>query len=129
MQYPAEFSINIYSAEELISFIHEHWERPHPGARLDPRDGTYYVYARILAKSRGIQPPSSSLSNSKPLEVPANVIYESLLLGVLPLSLLPTVVLIVVLAMVAGLCVQPITAFLDKIARPLRNDLPPLKED
>jgi hypothetical protein len=129
LQYPAEFSLKVFSPEELASFVNEHRQKPHPGARLDPTDETYYVYARILAKSRGIRPPTSSLPNSKPLEVPANVIYEPLLLGVLPLSLLPTVVLIVVLAIAAAFCVRPITAFLDNIARPLRKDFPPLKED
>jgi len=61
--------------------------------------------------------------------VPVNIIYEPLLLGVLPVSLLPTVLLIVVVAIAAAFCVRPITAFLDEIARPLRKDLPPLKED
>ena len=129
MQYPAEFSLKIFSPEELTTLIRERWPILHEEDQIDLRHETQYVYARVLAKSRGIRPPNSGVPNSQPLEVPVNIVYEPLVLGFLPLSLLPTVWITVGVAIVAAFCVQPITAFLDKIAGPLRKDLPPVKED
>lgn len=85
------------------------------------------VYARILAKSRGVlaQPIHRNgdiLSNSGEFVVPVNILYESLLLGVLPASLLPTVILLAGIVILAVLCIRPAIKALDEFTEPLREE-------
>ncbi|KII94249.1 hypothetical protein PLICRDRAFT_50230 [Plicaturopsis crispa FD-325 SS-3] len=115
---PADFSLQVYSPEELwnrlngssVKTASQHGENAALGSSPTRRK-----YARIRAVDIGVLTPSST--PSPPVgRVPFIILLEPLYLGILPASVLPTLLFLVPLALLAGLGVPWIYAYLERVA-------------
>ncbi|EIW63847.1 uncharacterized protein TRAVEDRAFT_16119 [Trametes versicolor FP-101664 SS1] len=96
--YPAGFFIDLYSPEDLPS--------------TSPKTRTRHTltrrkYARIRLVSEGVFTPSPANEGRTVEPVPFIVAVEPLILGLVPESLLPTLLLLLALVVVAGSLVLP----------------------
>ncbi|CDO74839.1 hypothetical protein BN946_scf185022.g9 [Trametes cinnabarina] len=121
--HPVEFFIDVYSPESLSTLLHGR-ERAQNKPTSDPDPSlTRQRFARIRVIHGGVFTPSSTNVNGTIDAVPFIIAVEPLYLGVLPASLAPTVVFLVVLATVAGFVVYPrIYNYLFAVAERVRND-------
>ncbi|OJT04579.1 hypothetical protein TRAPUB_4849 [Trametes pubescens] len=96
--FPAGFFIDLYSPEDLPSTSQKSRNR---------HTLTRRKFARIRLISEGVFTPSPSNEGRAIEPVPFIVAVEPLLLGVVPESLLPTLLLLIALVVVAGSFVLP----------------------
>lgn len=126
VQHPADFHIRTYTPQSLARLIQ-------PGGRhqklpiAEPATTTTRrMFARIRLVDTGVQTESDAKpphTTTAPVPVPFIVTLEPLILGVLPASLLPTVAVIVLVAVVAGfLVVPPVYRYLANLADEVRKE-------
>ncbi len=97
-QFPAGFFVDLYAPEDLPSTSQKSRNR---------HTLTRRKFARIRLISEGVFTPSPSNEGRAIESVPFIVAVEPLLLGVVPQSLLPTLLLLLALVVVAGSFVLP----------------------
>ncbi|KAJ3011969.1 hypothetical protein NUW54_g2009 [Trametes sanguinea] len=120
LQYPADFYIDLHSPASLASLLH--------GADQDNNERessatppTRRKFARIRMIHAGVFTPSSS--NRTIEAVPFIVTVEPLYLGVLPASLVPTVLVLLGVVAVAGVIVYPrISSYLFGVAEQVKME-------
>ncbi|KAI0756203.1 hypothetical protein C8Q80DRAFT_15231 [Daedaleopsis nitida] len=111
---PADFYIDLYEPAALVRLVHApnaSLPTPTSSSSAQAHAGqaqTRQQYARIRVVSTGVRPaPASPLDALSGEHVSFVVTLEPLLFGVLPMSLLPTVGLISVVALLAAVFVFP----------------------
>ncbi|KAI5118261.1 hypothetical protein M0805_008195 [Coniferiporia weirii] len=145
--YPTEFDIALYTPTALLSHLQAllNTISSDPDPDLEPKlkssSMTRVQYARIRLVDTGVRPPLpplSSPSSTKPPRahadadpVPFTLTLEPLLLGVLPSSLLPTLLLLVPALAAAALALPPTLRALEGVVVQARKELgyPDLKRD
>ncbi|KZT73439.1 hypothetical protein DAEQUDRAFT_808522 [Daedalea quercina L-15889] len=102
---PADFDIEVKSAETLFSEL----QKGAPGSGADSLPTGRRMYARIRVVDTGVRTPTADESHehATPEPVPFIVMLEPLYLGVLPASVLPTVVFLALIVIVAAFGVVP----------------------
>ena len=115
-QHPGRFRIDLYTPETLSR------ELSLPVSIAKPRAGRTRVrYARIRVVDIGVRPPSAKPSEPEP--IPFILVLEPLYLGVLPATVLPTIMFLVPLVFFAGLAVPSVYRYLSRIAEKSREEL------
>ncbi|EJF67388.1 hypothetical protein DICSQDRAFT_47923 [Dichomitus squalens LYAD-421 SS1] len=116
---PADFYLNTYSPESLGQLVYGR-NMAMPGGALTRR-----TYARIRVISSGVLTPSHAHRHLTLDPVSFMVAVEPLYLGVLPTSVVPTILAIVAVTTLAGWLVVPfITEHLMAIAGQIKAEIP-----
>ncbi|KAI0370030.1 hypothetical protein BV20DRAFT_995650 [Pilatotrama ljubarskyi] len=118
--HPAEFYIELHSPESLASVVPDANDVQEDPPNLS---STRRKYARIRVIHQGVLTPSRSNQNRTVKPVPFEVIVEPLYLGVIPASLVPTLVFLLVLVGVTAFVVLPrIQAYVFAVASQVRSE-------
>ncbi|KAF5385150.1 hypothetical protein D9615_001084 [Tricholomella constricta] len=127
--YPADFSIQIYDSEALLSRFGVKPEQPrHTSSALHA--GQRYRFAHIRLVDTGVLTPTpksytdaTKPAEAEPIPVPFILVLEPLYFGVLPPSVLPVLGFIALACVAAGLAVPKILDHLNSIAVQARKEL------
>ncbi|KAH9854357.1 hypothetical protein C2E23DRAFT_818407 [Lenzites betulinus] len=103
--YPTDFFIDLYSPESLGAALYDGQGVPPRGA--SDTASTRTKFARIRLISDGVLTPSPSNQNRTIEPVPCIVIVEPLYLGVVPASLVPTLLFLFGLVGITGFVALP----------------------
>ena len=118
LQSPADFYADTYSPKEFVEFVSDRHET------TSDRELSRRTYARIRVISSGVLTPSHAHRHPTLDPVSFMVAVEPLYFGVLPASVVPTVLTIVAAAVVGGLFVVPfVTKRLMAIADEVRAEI------
>ena len=121
-QSPADFDIEVKSAEALFSELPEGVR----GSELSVHARTRLMYARVRVVDAGVRTPivDGSHQRATPEPVPFILILEPLYGGVLPASVLPTVVFLCIVVFVAARwVVPPVQQYLYAVADEVRKEV------
>jgi hypothetical protein len=113
---PTEFSIDIFSHSDLANYL-----SIGPTAMEKDVGMTYQTYARIRARRTGILTPGTSYV--EPPNVTFHIILEELVLGLIPASLIPTLVFAAGVVGAVGMLVPRLNSWFEKIAVEARAEL------
>ncbi|KAI9066535.1 hypothetical protein FKP32DRAFT_1589605 [Trametes sanguinea] len=117
--YPADFHIDLHSPESLANLLHGADQNNNERSSATPL--TRRKFARIRVIHAGVFTPSSS--NRTIEAVPFIVTVEPLYLGVLPASLVPTVLVLLGVVAVAGFIVYPrVSRYLFDVAEQVKRE-------
>jgi len=121
--FPSEFSIQIYDPKSLATHFSSAQSSDTSIAM------TRTKYARVRVVDIGIRTPTAEYKalllqgSIKPTPVPFILILEPLYFGILPATLLPTVGLLILVAIVAGLALPMVNRHLQVIAAQVREEI------
>ncbi|KAI0673920.1 hypothetical protein C8Q78DRAFT_1076872 [Trametes maxima] len=101
--YPADFFVDIHSPQSADALLHNMRHHSH----VSDAPLTRKKFARIRLVNTGVLTPSPENEGRTVEPVPFIVMVEPLYLGVLPMSLLPTVAFLLIVAAGAGFVVLP----------------------
>lgn len=121
VKFPSDISIRIYDPQALATRLLGSEPPSGPHTPLTRRK-----YARIRAVDVGVLAPAatpSDVSPFKPLHVPFAVVLEPLYYGVLPASVVPVIMLIVLVSITAGLGVPKINKYLQGVVVQARREI------
>jgi hypothetical protein len=131
-QFPTEFSIEIFDPETLslkLSTLN--------GSRVSRASRDVFTrrkYARIRLVDTGVLTPDRNGQEPSPPALPApppvpfNLILEPLYLGVIPATVLPTILFLLPLTVLSSLAVPRVYAYLSTIAEKARREMQLKKE-
>lgn len=104
-QFPADFDIEVVSAERLFSELPEDVR----GSDISVPARSRQMYARVRVVDAGVRTPiaDGSHEHATPEPVPFILILEPLYFGVLPASVLPTVAFLGVIVLITACRVVP----------------------
>ncbi|TFK42172.1 hypothetical protein BDQ12DRAFT_599128 [Crucibulum laeve] len=114
--FPLDIAMRIYTPEEVD---------PTGSPAAESYHKTRRKFARILVTHTGVPIPNAGeFANEKPFSpIPIVVILEPLLFGVLPESLVPTVLFIILAIAASSLTIRPINQYLKGIAAQARTEI------
>jgi hypothetical protein len=117
-QSPADFYLDTFAPTELADVYR--LTLPNP----DIQTLTRTQYARIRVVNTGIRTPWPGVNvTAPPPDVRFRVICEPLLLGILPQTLLPTIVCLIAVIAVASTMVCPINRYLGRLSDEVRDEI------
>ncbi|KAI0801365.1 hypothetical protein C8Q74DRAFT_486746 [Fomes fomentarius] len=122
--HPAEFHIRTYTPQSLARLIQPGGRHQKLPVAEPATTTTRRMFARIRLVDTGVQTESDAIvPSTTTAPVPFIVTLEPLVLGVLPASLLPTIAVIVLVAVVAGFfVVPPVYRYLANLADEVRKE-------
>ncbi|KAI0652643.1 hypothetical protein C8Q79DRAFT_897465 [Trametes meyenii] len=118
--HPAEFFVDVHSPQSVDALLHN--MRHH--SQVSDAPLTRKKFARIRLVDAGVLTPSPANEGRGVEPVPFIVTVEPLYLGVLPMSLLPTVVFLLIVAAAAGFVVLPrVNRYLFTVAEEVQAEI------
>lgn len=123
-QFPSDFSIQIYNPESLATHFGSAQSSDTSSIAM-----TRTKYARVRVVDVGIRTPTAEYKALllqgpiKPTPVPFMLILEPLYFGILPATLVPTVGLLVLVAIMAGLAFPTVNRYIQDIAAQAREEI------